>query len=65
MDVAIATQKLGANLVYLNAAFSPPQVAGVVGDEDIDVLVHDDSLADWEHWADGTWKPAQIERESL
>jgi acyl-CoA synthetase (AMP-forming)/AMP-acid ligase II len=46
MDVAIATQKLGANLVYLNAAFSPPQVAGVVGDENIDVLVHDDSLAE-------------------
>jgi fatty-acyl-CoA synthase len=45
MDVAIATQKLGANLVYLNAAFSAPQVAGVVADESIDVLAHDDSLA--------------------
>jgi acyl-CoA synthetase (AMP-forming)/AMP-acid ligase II len=43
-DVAAATQKLGASLVYLNAAFSPPQVAGVVADEGIDLLVHDDSL---------------------
>jgi fatty-acyl-CoA synthase len=46
MDVAIATQKLGANLVYLNAAFSAPQVAGVVADESIDVLAHDASLAE-------------------
>jgi acyl-CoA synthetase (AMP-forming)/AMP-acid ligase II len=45
MDAALATQKLGANLVYLNAAFSPPQVAGVTADEEIDVLVHDDALA--------------------
>jgi fatty-acyl-CoA synthase len=44
MDVSIATQKLGANLVYLNAAFSAPQVAGVVADESIDVLAHDDAL---------------------
>jgi acyl-CoA synthetase (AMP-forming)/AMP-acid ligase II len=40
-----ATQKLGANLVYLNAAFSAPQVAAVIADEGIDVLVHDDALA--------------------
>jgi fatty-acyl-CoA synthase len=45
LDAAIATQKLGANLVYLNAAFSAPQVAGVVADESIDVLVHDETLA--------------------
>ena len=45
LDIAIATQKLGANLVYLNAAFSAPQVADVVADEGIDVLVHDASLA--------------------
>jgi len=45
LDAATAAQKLGANLVYLNAAFSPPQVAGVVADEGIDVLVHDDSMA--------------------
>ncbi len=44
-DASIAAQKLGANLVYLNAAFSPPQVAGVVEDEGIDLLVHDDALA--------------------
>jgi len=44
-DASTAVQKLGANLVYLNAAFSPPQVAGVVEDEGIDMLVHDDSLA--------------------
>ena len=45
LEVAIATQKLGANLVYLNAAFSAPQVAGVVDAESIDLLVHDESLA--------------------
>jgi fatty-acyl-CoA synthase len=45
-DASLATQKLGANLVYLNAAFSAPQVAGVVEDEGIDLLVHDDSLAE-------------------
>jgi acyl-CoA synthetase (AMP-forming)/AMP-acid ligase II len=45
MDVAIATQKLGANLVYLNAAFSAPQIGSVVAAEGIDLLVHDESLA--------------------
>lgn len=44
-DASTAVQKLGANLVYLNAAFSPPQVAGVVEDERVDLLVHDDALA--------------------
>jgi acyl-CoA synthetase (AMP-forming)/AMP-acid ligase II len=44
-DAATATQKLGANLVYVNAAFSPPQVAAVVEDEGIELLVHDASLA--------------------
>jgi fatty-acyl-CoA synthase len=59
MDVSIATQKLGANLVYLNAAFSPPQVAGVVADEGIDVLAHDDSLAA----AVGEAQPDRLVRE--
>jgi fatty-acyl-CoA synthase len=45
LDVSIAAQKLGAGLVYLNAAFSAPQVAAVVEDEGIDVLVHDNLLA--------------------
>jgi fatty-acyl-CoA synthase len=45
LDASTATQKLGANLVYLNAAFSAPQIAGVVADEGIDVLVRDDALA--------------------
>jgi fatty-acyl-CoA synthase len=44
-DVSTATQKLGANLVYLNAAFSAPQVATAIEDESIDVLVHDDELS--------------------
>jgi len=44
-DAATATQKLGANLVYVNAAFSPPQVAAVVEDEGIELLVHDAALA--------------------
>ena len=45
-DSSVAAQKLGADLVYVNVAFSPPQVAGVVEDEGIDALVYDDSLAD-------------------
>src|SRR5262245_53135139 len=45
-DAATATQKLGANLVYVNAAFSPPQVAAVIEDEGIDLLVHDSALAE-------------------
>jgi fatty-acyl-CoA synthase len=45
LDVAIAAQKLGANLVYLNTAFSPPQVAGVVADEGVNLLAHDNSLS--------------------
>jgi fatty-acyl-CoA synthase len=42
---SIAAQKLGADVVYLNAAFSGPQVAEVVDGERIDVIVHDDDLA--------------------
>jgi fatty-acyl-CoA synthase len=60
LDVAIATQKLGANLVYLNAAFSAPQVAGVVADEAIDLLVHDDSLTE----SVGEAKPGRIVGEA-
>lgn len=41
---SIAAQKLGADVVYLNAAFSGPQVADVVTSEGLDVLVHDDQL---------------------
>ncbi len=41
---SIAAQKLGADVVYLNAAFSGPQVADVVASEGIDVLVHDDEM---------------------
>jgi acyl-CoA synthetase (AMP-forming)/AMP-acid ligase II len=43
-DASIAAQKLGANLVYVNTAFSAPQVAGVVQDEAIDLLVCDEAL---------------------
>ena len=45
LDVALAAQKLGANLVYLNAAFSGPQVARVIIDEAIDLLAFDDSMS--------------------
>ena len=41
LEVSLAAQKLGADVVYLNAAFSGPQVADVVDGERIDVLVHD------------------------
>jgi fatty-acyl-CoA synthase len=41
---SIGAQKLGADVVYLNAAFSGPQIADVVVSEGIDVLVHDDEL---------------------
>jgi fatty-acyl-CoA synthase len=45
LESSIAAQKLGANVVYLNAAFSGPQVAEVADGEKLDVLIHDDSLA--------------------
>ena len=45
LDAAVAAQKLGANLVYLNAGFSAPQVASVVADEGIDVLAYGESVA--------------------
>ena len=41
---SIAAQKLGADVVYLNAAFSAPQVADVVQGEGIDALVYDSHL---------------------
>ncbi|MGH2968635.1 MAG: AMP-binding protein, partial [Solirubrobacteraceae bacterium] len=41
LEASLAAQKLGADVVYLNAAFSGPQVADVVQGEAIDVLVHD------------------------
>ncbi|MGH2761694.1 MAG: AMP-binding protein [Thermoleophilaceae bacterium] len=45
LTATIAAQKLGAPLVYLNAAFAAPQVADVIEDEGIDLLVHDDQSA--------------------
>jgi acyl-CoA synthetase (AMP-forming)/AMP-acid ligase II len=44
MEASIAAAKLGADVVYLNGAFAPGQVADVVVDEHIDVLVYDDDL---------------------
>jgi acyl-CoA synthetase (AMP-forming)/AMP-acid ligase II len=46
LTASMAAQKLGADVVYLNAAFSPPQVAEVVESERIDALVYDSHLAD-------------------
>ncbi len=45
LEAWIAAAKLGADIVYLNGAFPAPQVAQVVEDEGIDVLVYDDELA--------------------
>ena len=45
IEVATATYKLGAHLVFLNTGFAPPQVADVVAREGIDVLVRDADLA--------------------
>jgi fatty-acyl-CoA synthase len=38
----VAAAKLGADIVYLNTAFAPPQMAAVVEGEGIDVVLHDD-----------------------
>jgi fatty-acyl-CoA synthase len=45
LTASISAQKLGADVVYLNAAFSPPQIAEVVQAERIDALVYDTHLA--------------------
>src|SRR3954453_4334872 len=44
--ITMALHKLGADLVLLNTGFAPPQVAEVVEAEGVEVLVHDDALAD-------------------
>jgi acyl-CoA synthetase (AMP-forming)/AMP-acid ligase II len=46
LTASMAAQKLGADVVYLNAAFSAPQVAEVVQSERVDALVYDSQLAD-------------------
>jgi acyl-CoA synthetase (AMP-forming)/AMP-acid ligase II len=46
LEVSFAAQKIGADIVYLNTAHSGPQVAGVVADEGVGVVVHDHGLAD-------------------
>jgi acyl-CoA synthetase (AMP-forming)/AMP-acid ligase II len=45
VQAGLAAAKLGAHVVYLNGAFSAPQVGQVVQEEGIDVLVYDDELA--------------------
>jgi acyl-CoA synthetase (AMP-forming)/AMP-acid ligase II len=45
IEASIAAAKLGADVVYLNGAFAPSQVATVVRDEGIDVLFYDDDHA--------------------
>ena len=45
MLASLAAQKMGAHVVYLNAAFSGHQVSEVVESEGIDLVVHDDALA--------------------
>jgi acyl-CoA synthetase (AMP-forming)/AMP-acid ligase II len=42
VEANLAASKLGADTVYLNGAFSAPQVARVVETERISVLVHDE-----------------------
>jgi len=44
IEALAAGYKLGAQIVFVNTSFAPPQVAGVVTDEGIDLLVHDDDL---------------------
>ena len=58
---SMAAQKLGADVVYLNAAFSAPQVAEVVEGESIDALVHDSHLADAATEATGCVKISERE----
>jgi fatty-acyl-CoA synthase len=42
----VAAAKVGASTVFLNTEHAPPQVAGVVEGEGIDVVLHDRELAD-------------------
>ncbi len=44
VQASLAAQKLGADVVYLNTAHSAPQIAGVVEDELIEVLVVSEGL---------------------
>jgi fatty-acyl-CoA synthase len=44
IEAMAAAQKLGANLVFLNTGFAPPQVADVLAEEQVDVLVYSHDL---------------------
>jgi len=46
IDTTLAVAKLGATGLYLNTAFSGPQLAGVVEREEPAVLVYDEEFAD-------------------
>ncbi len=45
IETSLAAAKLGADVVYLNGAFSAPQVAAVVAAEGIDLLAFDEAHA--------------------
>jgi fatty-acyl-CoA synthase len=45
VETLVATGKLGADLVLLNTAFSGPQLAELLGREQVDVLVYDQEYA--------------------
>ncbi len=46
VEAMVAASKLGADIVYLNTGFAPPQLADVVGSEGVDVILHDDGFRD-------------------
>jgi fatty-acyl-CoA synthase len=46
IETGMAAAKLGADTVYLNGAFSPPQVAQVAQEEGLERLVHDGAHAE-------------------
>jgi acyl-CoA synthetase (AMP-forming)/AMP-acid ligase II len=45
LDASIAAAKLGADLLYLNTAFSGPQLVEVLERENPDVVVHDEEFS--------------------
>jgi fatty-acyl-CoA synthase len=46
VDISIAAAKLGADILYLNTAFSGPQLVEVLDREDPKIVVHDEEFGD-------------------
>jgi fatty-acyl-CoA synthase len=46
VEAMLAVAQLGASSVFLNTSFAGPQIAGVVEDERLELVLHDDEFAD-------------------